>query len=118
MQTETVKRLHDALSAAQQIQEVASVHEAETREIQQLRLLAIERLLAIVGEALNRAIQSDSSLKALLSEAPLIIGMRNRIIHGYDSIRSDIIWDTTRHDIPRLVEQLTNLLADESPPTT
>jgi uncharacterized protein with HEPN domain len=36
-------------------------------------------------------------------------GMRDRIIHGYDKVDSDIVWDTVRNEIPKikpLIEQL------------
>jgi len=35
--------------------------------------------------------------------------MRDRIIHGYDKVDSDIVWDTVRNEIPKikpLIEQL------------
>ncbi len=116
MQIETAKRLHDALSAAIRIQEIAAIQEPETHESQGIRQLAIERLLATVGEALNRAIQADSSLQTSIPDAPRIIGMRNRIIHGYDDIRDDVIWDTARDHIPELIHQLTNLFEQHPPP--
>ncbi len=39
-----------------------------------------------------------------------IIGMRNRIIHGYDEVDLDILWDVIDEDLPRLVEQLSAIL--------
>ena len=34
----------------------------------------------------------------------LIINMRNRIVHGYDSIDLKIIWETSNNNIKELVE--------------
>ncbi len=42
-----------------------------------------------------------------------IIGMRNRIIHGYDAVDDQIVWDTVQHKIPPLLEQLLTLLSNE-----
>jgi uncharacterized protein with HEPN domain len=39
-----------------------------------------------------------------------MIGMRNRLIHGYDSVDLDILWETVRDHLPPLVEQLDALL--------
>lgn len=41
------------------------------------------------------------------------IGMRNVLIHEYDDLSPDIIWETLRRDIPRLKAQLLDVLAGE-----
>jgi len=35
-----------------------------------------------------------------------IIGMRNRIIHGYDSVDDAIVWDAVKNHIPALYNWL------------
>lgn len=35
-----------------------------------------------------------------------IVGMRNKLIHGYDTVDLDILWDTVTDDLPRLIEEL------------
>ncbi len=42
-----------------------------------------------------------------------IVGLRNRLIHGYDSVDPDMLWDILEGDLPPLVEQLGKLLADQ-----
>ena len=32
-----------------------------------------------------------------------IIGMRNVLIHGYDIVRSDVLWDTVKESVPTLL---------------
>jgi hypothetical protein len=32
--------------------------------------------------------------------------MRNKLIHGYDTVDLDILWDTVRNELPRLIEGL------------
>ena len=39
--------------------------------------------------------------------------MRNRVIHRYDDVDMDIVWDTVERDIPRLVAQLEGLVEEE-----
>jgi uncharacterized protein with HEPN domain len=51
---------------------------------------AIEREFEIIGEALNRIDKLDSSIN--ISGKRQIIGVRNRVIHGYDKIDDGIIW--------------------------
>lgn len=35
-----------------------------------------------------------------------IKGMRNRIVHGYDYIKMEVLWETISEDIPKLLEEL------------
>jgi uncharacterized protein with HEPN domain len=37
--------------------------------------------------------------------------MRNRLIHGYDFVDIDILWDTLRVNLPTLLAQLEAILA-------
>jgi uncharacterized protein with HEPN domain len=71
--------------------------------------LAIVRLLEIVGEAAARVSQP---LRVSTPQIPWsqIVGLRNRLIHGYDDIDHDIVWDIIQLDLPPLVEALRLLL--------
>lgn len=51
---------------------------------------AVERQLAIIGEALNKLKQTDSNLS--IQNDKKIIGFRNRLIHSYDNIDNAIVW--------------------------
>jgi uncharacterized protein with HEPN domain len=44
-----------------------------------------------------------------------IAGMRNRFIHGYDTIRWDLVWRTATEAVPQLLEQIEPLLPTEEP---
>lgn len=33
-------------------------------------------------------------------------GMRDRLIHGYDKVDLNILWDTIQMDLPALIQQL------------
>ena len=41
-------------------------------------------------------------------------GMRNRMIHGYDDIDMDIVWNTSQESIPSLVTLIEPLLSLDS----
>ena len=57
---------------------------------------AVERHLAIIGEALNQFLKISPD--AQIESAIQIISLRNRIIHSYDNIDDAIIWAVlTRH---------------------
>jgi uncharacterized protein with HEPN domain len=50
----------------------------------------------------------DDTMQAAHPEIPWreIIGMRNRLIHGYDSVDSDILWNIVSADFPPLSRQI------------
>lgn len=67
--------------------------------------LALARLLEIVGEAANRVPQETQCQHPQIPWSQ-IIGMRNRLIHGYDVIDYDLVWDTVTSDLPPLIATL------------
>jgi len=77
------------------------------RELDEDRVLslALVRLLEIIGEAANRI---SEDLRERHPEIPWaqIISLRNRLIHGYDSVDMDILWEILQKDIPTLAAQL------------
>jgi uncharacterized protein with HEPN domain len=69
---------------------------------------AIERNIEVIGEAVNRILKTDKHFK--LNNAQQIIGTRNRIAHGYDKISDDLIWSIVINNLPKLKEEVSNLL--------
>ena len=67
--------------------------------------LAVVRLLEIVGEAANR-VPEEERIRITDIPWPLIVSLRNRLIHGYDEVDFDILWQIITHDLPHLVEAL------------
>lgn len=71
--------------------------------------LALVRLVEVIGEAANRVTaERRQSLPAI--PWPEIIGMRNRIVHGYDQVDFDILWAVVQQDLPPLIDQLRGTL--------
>jgi len=71
--------------------------------------LALTRLIEIIGETANRVpeeFQDDHSVIPWTE----IIGMRNRLIHGYDEVDFDFLWNVVRNDLPSLIKQLNKIL--------
>ena len=69
---------------------------------------AVERELEIIGEALNALLKIENEVE--ISSSKRIIGMRNRVIHGYDKIDNGVIWGTIKIHLPILKNEVTNLL--------
>jgi uncharacterized protein with HEPN domain len=69
---------------------------------------AIEREFEIIGEALNNIDKIEPNLE--ISSKRLIIGMRNRVIHGYDKIDDEIVWGTIVRHLPILKAEVLKLI--------
>ena len=73
--------------------------------------LALVRLLEVVGEAAARVSQAGQDTEPQIPW-PAIVGLRNRLIHGYDEVDFDILWDIIQLDLPPLVARLRGALAN------
>jgi uncharacterized protein with HEPN domain len=69
---------------------------------------AIEREFEIIGEAMNRI--DKLAPNTYISSKHQIIGLRNRVIHGYDKIDDEIIWGTIVRHLPILKIEMEKLL--------
>jgi uncharacterized protein with HEPN domain len=102
--------------------EAVSMAEGKTRDDlnreRQLHLSLI-KLVEIVGEAANRVCELTRRQHPSVPWAE-IVGLRNRLVHGYDEVDLDILWDIVRYDLPLLASELARILAstDESSGTS
>ncbi len=71
--------------------------------------LSLVRLLEIVGEAAGR-IPDDERSRYPDIPWPEIVSLRNRLIHGYDSVDFDILWQIITNDLPSLIMQLDKII--------
>ncbi len=73
---------------------------------------AIFSQIVILGEAANRV---DRIFQNTHADIPWvsIIGMRHRLVHGYDSVDWGRVWKTIRNDLPALLQQLKALMPHE-----
>jgi uncharacterized protein with HEPN domain len=58
--------------------------------------------LLVLGEAVKRL---SEEFRSQYPEVPWkrIAGLRDRIIHRYDQLNLEAIWETIRHDLPQLL---------------
>ena len=71
--------------------------------------LVIERLLEIIGEAANHLSQDLKNSHPHIPWAQ-IVGMRNFVSHEYFRIDADTIWLTATESIPKLRENVENII--------
>lgn len=69
---------------------------------------AVERQLAIIGEAIVQYRKLENA--APLSHSHQIAGLRNRLIHAYDTADPTIIWAILQNHLSPLLVEVENLL--------
>jgi uncharacterized protein with HEPN domain len=69
---------------------------------------AVEREFEIIGEAVDRINKLDSTIE--ISNLCQIINMRNKIIHGYETVSDTVIWATIHNSLPRLKIEVQKIL--------
>jgi uncharacterized protein with HEPN domain len=106
MNPRSIKRLEDAGAACARIQNFLKDVSLDTFLGSELLRSAVERQLEIIGEALGIAAKEDDSLLDTIPDLPRIVGLRNRLIHGYDSVDPELVWDVVKTKIPPLKHQL------------
>lgn len=76
---------------------------------------AVIRRLEIIGEAARRV---STKTREELSELPWdsMAGMRNFLIHEYDDVDLDIVWNTVSDDLPPLINTLENYPQEKNDP--
>jgi uncharacterized protein with HEPN domain len=108
------KHLEDIFNACR---EVESFFEGQPKVFSEfskdiLRQRAVERNVEIMGEAINRIKKDFPDIE--IENAREIINTRNRVIHGYDSVTPEFLWELVIKYIPLLKEDIETLLSNKN----
>ncbi len=69
---------------------------------------AVQWEIAIIGEAMNRIMKTCPEIP--ITSARRIVNTRNYLIHGYDSLREDLVWALVINHIPILKSEIIQIL--------
>ncbi len=110
---DTVKTwLYDILSSINEIEsyfvDTPKLFEIYQNDLKTKR--AVERNIEIIGEAMSRILKEDNRIQ--ISNSKKIVDVRNRIIHGYDSVSDDVIWGIVIKNLPVLQKEVEVLLGE------
>jgi len=107
-------RLDDISEAIANIERHAPVEESQFAQ-DEFAQTWILRQLQNIGEAVNHL---PPEWLAEYPDIPWgeIVGMRNRIVHGYFGIRLDVIWSAATIGLPALKRAVESLRAAHTPP--
>ena len=104
--------LYDILSSINEIEsyyiDTPKIFEIYQNDLRTKR--AVERNIEIIGEAMNRILKLNSEI--VISNSRKIVDVRNRIIHGYDSVSDDVIWGIVIRNLPVLQKEVEELLGE------
>ena len=102
--------LYDILSSINEIEsyyvDTPKIFEAYENDLRTKR--AIERNIEIIGEAMSRILKQSPKIE--ISNSRKIVDVRNRIIHGYDSVSDDVIWGIIVKNLPVLQQEVEKLI--------
>jgi uncharacterized protein with HEPN domain len=76
----------------------------------ELLLPAVLKAIETIGEASTK-VSEPTRARFPGIDWLAVRGMRNRIIHGYDTIDTTIVWDTVKLAVPLLITELESALA-------
>jgi len=109
MEIEIRKYLHDIKESIESIKSYLGENR-NFSDYQNNKMLrrAVEREFEIIGEAMKMLANMDENIP--ITSKQQIIGMRNRVIHGYDKIDDEIVWGTIVRHLPNLHIEVIALL--------
>ena len=101
--------LTQVLTHAREAVEICKGRKRSDLDSDRLFNLALTRLIEIVGEAAHRV---PDPIQAKYPDLPWLqmIGARNRLIHGYDSVDFDILWAIVNYDLPPVIKRIEDIL--------
>lgn len=102
-------RLHHILEAARKAVRFSEGRRQFDLDHNEMLSLALVQLLEIIGEAANGVSEKMQEKYPDIAWREMS-AMRNRLIHAYFEINSEIVWQTVTQELPPLIKQLEKVL--------
>lgn len=102
-------RLRHILDAAREAVCFTEGHHRKDLDTDRKLNLSLVRLLEIIGEA-ARGITTEFRREHPELAWKSMVGMRDRLIHGYFDVNLDVLWETVKNDLPPLIDKLEKIL--------
>ena len=107
-------RLRHMLSHASEALEMIQGWEPQDLQRNRMLELSLVRLVEVVGEAASQISRADQARYPSIPW-PQVMGMRHRLVHGYDTVDLKVLWDTISDDLPPLIAELERVLGSGEP---
>lgn len=112
MQPRDLSSLVDILAAARLVQMFIAGVDRTTFETDLMRQSAVVRQLEIMGEATKRLSEPFRASHPTIPWRQMA-GMRDILIHNYDDVDLDEVWNVATISIPELIQQIEPLVPPE-----
>jgi uncharacterized protein with HEPN domain len=112
MKLEANKLLLDVTDACRDVEHFTAQTTLDDYLASELLRAAVERKFEIIGEALIRLRQKDPETFLRISAGRQAVAFRNRLVHGYDVIDHETVWQTVQNDLPKLKAEAEQLLGE------
>lgn len=98
-------RIRHMIEASQDVQRFVLGRQRAELDTDRMLLFALVRAVEIIGEAASKV---SEETRGAHTNVPwkAIIGMRNRLVHAYFDIDTDILWVAATVEVPALLTQL------------
>ena len=113
MQRSAPKLLEDIRDASAFVLDSVSGKTSDEFRNDRLLYQAVERNFEIIGEAINRLTKVDPETVGRIGHYPQIIAFRNILIHGYDIIEHEVVWQVIQTKLPQLKRDVEALIEIE-----
>ena len=105
--------IEDIIQTIEKIWEYIGDTDIETFRLNDLLTSAVERKYEIIGEAASKLSEEIKNNTKLIPWHKLT-AIRNIVIHGYFVVDLDILFNTSKKELPDLHRKLTEILKDIS----
>lgn len=105
------KLLYDILTSIKRIESYIGTPKIFEQYANNLLLQqAVERNLEIIGEAMSKVLKLQPDID--INHTRKIVDTRNKIIHGYDEIEPENIWNIIINFLPQLKIEVEKILSE------
>jgi uncharacterized protein with HEPN domain len=102
MQREARAYLWDIANAAESIRAFTADRDLSAYLNDEMLRAAVERKFGIVGEALSQLLRHFPQYRERITLVSEVVAFRNQIVHGYATVRDDMVWEIVQSYLPRL----------------
>lgn len=106
------KYLADMLDRASFVREFMAEKSIDDLKQDRVTRSAVERELMVLGEAMYQLHKVDAAVAKRIDSWDKIIGLRHALVHGYDSMNLQIIWDVIHDELNTWITQFEQLLEE------
>lgn len=95
-------RILHMIDAAESAAQFMAGRQRSDLDQDRMLLFAVVRAIEVIGEAAGKvSAETRSTLPGIPWSA--VVSMRNRLIHGYFDIDTEIVWKTVKDELPSLL---------------